>query len=80
MKTLKGWRRISNKGGFLNETTGQTLVIAKAEFGFHYNVLLFEGQRTENKEGKKISPEYPTETKAETFAIDWMTKNPKGTN
>ncbi len=80
MKCLKGWRRISNEGGFLNETTGQTLIIAKAEFGLHYHVLLFEGQRKEDKEGCKISPEYPTETKAAAFAIDWMTKNPNGTN
>jgi hypothetical protein len=79
LKNLIGWRKISNQGGFLNETTGQTLVIAKAEFGVHYHVLLFEGQRVENKEGKKISPEYPTEKKAEVFAINWMTKNPNGT-
>lgn len=62
----------------MNETTGQTLIIAKAEFGVHYHVLLFEGQRMENKEGKKISPEYPTEKKAEAYAIVWMEKNPKG--
>jgi hypothetical protein len=80
MKTPKGWRKISNQGGFLNEMTGQTLITAKAEFGLHYHVLLFEGQFKEDKEGKKISPEYPTEAKAERFAIDWMMKNPKGTN
>lgn len=80
MKTLKGWRKISNEGGFLNETTGQTLTVAKAEFGEHYHVLLFEGQRKEDKEGTKISSEYSTEAKAKKFAIDWMMKNPKGTN
>ncbi len=78
MKNLKGWRKISNQGGFLNESTGQTLVIAKAEFGVHYHVLLFEGQRVENEEGRKISPEYTTEKKAEAYAVDWMTKNPNG--
>lgn len=62
----------------MNETTGQTLIITKAEFGVHYHVLLFEGQRMENKEGKKISPEYATEKKAEACAMDWMSKNPKG--
>ncbi len=79
MKILKGWRKISNEGGFLNETTGQTLVVAKKEFGMHYHVLLFTGERTEDIEGKKISPEFSTEAKAEAFAIDWMTKNPFGT-
>ena len=33
MRILKGWKRISNKGGFVNEVTGQTLVVAKQEFG-----------------------------------------------
>lgn len=79
MKTLKGWRRISNQGGFLNETTGQTLIVAKKEFGFHYHVLLFSGQRKEDKEGQKISPDYSTEAKAEAFAVEWMKKNPSGT-
>jgi hypothetical protein len=78
MKTLVGWRIISNKGGFLNETTGQTVVVAKKEFGPHYHVLLFAGARTIDAEGKKISPDYPTEAKAEAFAIAWMQKNPDG--
>jgi hypothetical protein len=80
MKTLKGWRKISNQGGFLNETTGQTLVITKKEFGLHYHVLLFGGERKEDKEGKKVSPDYPTESKAEAFAVDWMKKNSNGSN
>lgn len=79
MKTIKGWRKISNEGGFLNETTGETLIIAKKEFGMHYNVLLFEGQRKKDTDGKKISPDYSTEAKAEAFAIDWMNKNSTGT-
>ena len=80
MKTLLGWRRISNQGSFQNETTGQTLVVAKAEFGSHYRVMLFEGRYKEKEGGEKLSPEYPNEMKAEAFAIDWMTKNPKGKN
>ena len=80
MKLVKGWKRISNQGGFLNEVTGQTLVVVKKEFGLNYRVLLFAGERTEDAEGKIISPDYPTETKAEAFAIDWMKKNPNGTN
>ena len=80
MKIVKGWRRISNQGGFVNETTDQTLTVEKTEFGEHYHVLLFSAQRTDDTEGKKISPEYSTEAKAETFAMNWMAKNPKGTN
>ncbi len=78
MKTPKGWRKISNQRGFLNETTGQTLIIAEAEFGLHYHVLLFEGQPKGDREGKKISPEYPTEAKAEKFAMDWMMNHVSG--
>ena len=80
MKIVKGWRRISNQGGFVNETTGQTLAVAKKEFGEHYHVLLFTEERTNDAEGKKISPEYSTEAKAEAFAMDWMKKYPKGTD
>jgi hypothetical protein len=79
MKIVKGWKRISNKGGFVNEITGQTLIIAKQEFGQHYHVLLFRQERIENVEGNKISPEYSSEDKAEVFAMDWMKKNPNGT-
>ncbi len=79
MKTVKGWRRISNQGGFLNETTGQTLVVAKKEFSEHFRVLLFAGERTKDSEGREISPVFPTEAKTEAFAISWMTKNPNGT-
>jgi len=78
MKIVKGWKRISNKGGFVNEVTGQTLIIAKQEFGMHYHVLLFTQERTEDAQGNKISPEYSSEAKAETFAMDWMEKNPHG--
>lgn len=79
MKSLRGWKRISHKGGFVNETTGQTLVIAKQGFAEHYHVLLFKQERTDNAQGSKISPEYPSEAKAEAFAIKWMEKNPNGT-
>jgi hypothetical protein len=80
LKTIKGWRRISNDGGFLNETTGQTLVVAKKEFGEDYHVLLFVQEQTEDSKGKKISPDFPTKAKAEVFAINWMLKNPEGNN
>lgn len=74
MKHVKGWKRLSNKGGFVNEVTGQTLVIAKQEFGEHYHVLLFRQERTDDGQGNKISPEYSSEARAEAFAIGWMKK------
>jgi len=77
VKLVKGWKRISNKRGFVNEVTGQTLVIAKQEFGEHYHVLLSKQERT-GDQGNKISPEYSSEARAEAFAIDWMKKNPNG--
>ena len=80
MKIVKGWKRISNKGGFVNEVTGQTLIVAKQEFGEHYHVLLFKQERTDDSQGQEISPKYSNEAKAETYAIDWMKKNPDGTN
>ena len=79
MRIVKGWKRISNKGGYVNEVTGQTLTIAKKEFGEHYHVLLFRQERTDDAQGNTISPEYSTEAKAEAFAMDWMKKNPNGT-
>jgi hypothetical protein len=65
MRIIKGWKKISNQGGYVNEASGQTLVISKKEFSQNYHVLLFAGQETSKKEGKKISPEYATKTKAE---------------
>ncbi len=79
MKTIKGWRRIDKERGFMNETTGQGLIVKKKEFGVHYIVMLF-GKVEDTKEGRKISPEFSTETKAEAYAIDWMVKHPKGEN
>ena len=78
IKLIKGWKKISNEGGFVNETTGQTLIISKKEFSQNYNVLLFVGEQTSKKEGRKISPDFHTEVKAETFAMDWMGKHPNG--
>ena len=78
MKILKGWRKLSHDRGFLNETTGQTVVIRKKEFSDQYLVYLFAGASGTNQEGEEISPEFPTESKAEAFAIDWMTKHAEG--
>lgn len=77
MRTINGWRRIDNERGFMNETTGQGLIVKKKEFGMHYLVVLF-GKVGDTEEGRKISPEFSTEAKAEAFAIDWMSKHPKG--
>ncbi len=78
MKIIEGWKKIDNERGYLNATTGQNLTISKKQFGQHYIVLLFI-EPTVDDEGKQISPEYATESKAEAFALDWMKKHPKGT-
>jgi hypothetical protein len=77
MKIVKGWRRIDNQRGFINENTGQNLVISKKQYGEHYVVLLLPKVK-DDEEGRKISPEFPTEAKATAFAMDWMSKHPKG--
>ena len=77
MKIVKGWRRIDNERGFINETTGQNLVVKKKQFGQHFIVMLFQSINS-IEEATKISPEYPTEEKADAFARDWMSKNPRG--
>jgi hypothetical protein len=78
LKLIKGWKKISNEGGFVNETTGQTLIVSKKEFSENYHVLLFIGEQTDKKESKPISPDFRTETKAEDFAINWMGKHTNG--
>jgi hypothetical protein len=78
MKIVKGWRRIDNQRGYINTTTGQNLIVTKTEFGEHYLVILFPMVKNDDEEGKKISPEYATESKAEAFAMDWMNKHPNG--
>jgi len=75
MKTMKGWRKIDNQRGFVNETTGHNLVVTKKQFGEHYLVLLYS-KPNHDEEGSKISPEYATEAKASAFAMDWMAKHP----
>ena len=63
--------------GFVNETTGQSLVVTKKEFGVHYVVLLFPKTRVDDK-GEAISPAYATASKAEAYALNWMEKHPRG--
>jgi hypothetical protein len=78
MKLVKGWRRIDNQRGYLNETTGQNLVVTKKLYGEHYIALLFPRVRTDD-EGETVSPAYATASKAESYAFEWMKKHPKGT-
>jgi hypothetical protein len=79
MRITKGWKKIDNERGFINETTGQNLMVTKKKFGEHFVVLLFTKEK-DKEEGQKLSPEYPTEAKAEAFALDWMAKHTQGTN
>jgi hypothetical protein len=78
MKLIKGWKRISNERGYVNESTGQTLIIVKKAFSQTYHATLFEGEQTEEGDGTRISPEFATTDKAETYAIGWMEKHPNG--
>jgi hypothetical protein len=78
MKVVKGWRRIDNHRGFMNETTGQNLIVTKKQYGEHYLVMLFPIVKNDDEEGRKISPEFQTEAKAGLFAMDWMAKHPNG--
>ena len=77
MKIVNGWRRIDNERGFVNETTGQNLVVKKKQFGQHYIVMLYP-RMNGDEEGTIISPEYPTEAKANAVAMDWMAKHALG--
>ena len=78
MRIMKGWRKMDRQRGFLNETTGQSLVVSKKEFSSNYVVLLFPRVRTSDK-GETISPTYATASKAEAYALSWMEKHTKGT-
>ena len=78
MKIIKGWKKISNQGGYVNENTGQTLIVSKKEFSANYHVMLFAREQMDEAEGQKISPEFSKHTKAEAFALDWMEKHPNG--
>jgi hypothetical protein len=78
MRIIEGWKKIDNKRGYLNATTGQNLFVSRKQFGQHYLVLMFPEVRN-GDESTEISPEYATESKAEAFAFDWMKKHPKGT-
>ena len=77
MRMLRGWRKIDRQRGFVNETTGQNLIVAKKQFGSEYVVLLFPLVRVDDK-GETISPAYATASKAEAYALNWMKQHPNG--
>jgi hypothetical protein len=77
LKIVKGWRKMDRQRGFVNETTGQNLVITKKEFGPEYVVLLFPRVRIDDK-GEAISPAYATASRAEAYGLNWMKKHTKG--
>ncbi len=62
----------------MNVTTGQNLIVIKKDFGEHYFVTLSPLVKEDNEGGRKVSPEFTTESRAEAFAIAWMKKHPKG--
>gem|GEM_PF-1501754 len=78
IKDIKGWKILKHECGYLNECTGQTLIVAKKQYGSCFHVLVFVGQPTEEKDGRVVSPEFSTEDKAEAYAVKLMTKNPNG--
>ena len=77
MKIVKGWRKMDRQRGFVNETTGQNLIVTKKEFSPEYVVLLFSRVRVDDK-GETISPAYATASKAEAYALNWMKKHSRG--
>jgi hypothetical protein len=78
MKIVKGWRKMDQQRGFVNETTGQNLVVTKKEFGPDYVVMLYSKAGLDDVKGETISPEYATASKAEAYGLSWMGKHPKG--
>jgi hypothetical protein len=48
MKMVNGWRKIDRDRGYINETTGQNLVVTKKQFGVHYVVRLFPRVRIDD--------------------------------
>ena len=80
MRIIKCWKRLSHEDGFLNDSSGQTVVVSRKEYSNNYNVRLLECGQTNKDEAKTISPEYATKAKADAFALDWMQKHPNGTD
>ena len=78
MKIIKGWKMLSHDCGYLNDVSGQIVVVSKKDFSCDYQVRLFESGKSDKEEGKTISPDYSTKSKADVFAEGWMLKHPNG--
>jgi hypothetical protein len=52
MRIIEGWKKIDNERGYLNEITGQNLVVSRKQFGRHYIVLLFPEMRSGDGESR----------------------------
>ena len=78
MKIIKGWKKISHQGGYVNESTGQTVLVKKKDYSSNYHALLFTSQPTHEEKSKTVSPDFSTEAKATAFAIRLMEKHPNG--
>jgi hypothetical protein len=79
MRIIKGWRRLSHDCGYQNDNSGQIVVVLKKDFSSNYHVRLFESGQTEKEDGKTISPDYASKSRADAFAEDWMQKHSQGT-
>jgi hypothetical protein len=78
MKTIKGWKKLCHECGYFNDGSGQTVLVSQKEFSRNYIVQLLESGQAKKNEGKTISPEFATKSKADAFAEDWMQKHPNG--
>jgi hypothetical protein len=54
------------------------LIITKKQFSSNYYVLIFVAEQTDEKDGKIISPNFSTESKAEAYALKLMNKHTDG--
>lgn len=79
MKMLKGWRKMSHNRGYQNETTGQIIAVKKKEFTDDYVVWLIPNE-AKDAQGKRISPDFTSQARAQEYVRMWMKKNPNGTS
>lgn len=75
MKAFKGWRKMSHNRGYQNETTGQIITVKKKEYTEDYIVWLMPNQAGD-AEGKRLSPDFTSQARAQEYAYAWMKKNP----
>jgi len=51
------------------------MLVSKKQFSVNYHVMLYPVRQ---EDGKIVSPEFATESKATAFALDLMIKHPEG--